>query len=69
MDWHLVETNWAYYKMVAKERWGRISGVELDTIAGHREQLAIKIQAVYGISRDAAQMQLESWQGRLRAPG
>lgn len=67
MDWEAIEANWQHYKALVRERWGRITADELEAIAGRREQLASHIQQIYGISRDAAQMQVESWQGRQQA--
>ena len=51
-----------------RQRWGRITEEELDLIGGRRAQLAAHIQELYGISKDAAQMQLESWQGIQTEP-
>ena len=68
MEWHRIEANWAHYKVLAGQRWARITPEELDGIAGHRERLASRIHEIYGISRDVAQMQLESWQGMLKDP-
>ncbi len=66
MDWAVVEANWSHYKKVAKARWPRITAEEIDAIGGRREQLANRIHEIYGISKGAAQMQLESWQGTLQ---
>jgi uncharacterized protein YjbJ (UPF0337 family) len=66
MDWAGIEANWLYYKSSAKARWTRISADELEVIGGRRERLASQIQEVYGISKEIAQMQLESWQAALK---
>ena len=63
MDWERIAGNWQHYKPSVRQRWGRITDEELDLIGGRRAQLAAHIQELYGISKDAAQMQLESWQG------
>jgi uncharacterized protein YjbJ (UPF0337 family) len=68
MDWDRIQANWQHFKTLARARWGRISAEQFDLIAGHREQLAAHIHLVYGISRNMAQMQLESWQGQQREP-
>jgi len=69
MDWERIRANWQHYKALARQRWARLSAADLDIIAGRRELLAAHIQQTYGISKDAAQMQLESWQGQQREPG
>lgn len=67
MEWQHIERNWQHYRHSVRSRWGRITEDELDLIAGRREQLAGHIQETYGISRNLAQMQLESWQGVQQA--
>jgi len=61
MDWNRIKADWTRYKVLARIRWGRISAEEFDLIAGRRELLAGQIHDVYGVSGDAAQMQIESW--------
>jgi uncharacterized protein YjbJ (UPF0337 family) len=68
MEWDRIQANWKHYKAFAKTRWARLGGDQLDAIGGGREQLARQIETVYGITRGAAQMQLESWQGQQREP-
>ena len=69
MDWARIQGDWQYYKDLAGQRWARITSADLEIIAGRRELLANHIQQTYGISKGAAQMQLESWQGQQREPG
>ena len=68
MEWSLIEAGWQHYKVLVHIRWGRISAEDLDLIAGRRELLALHIHQIYGVSKEAAQMQLESWQGRQSEP-
>ena len=68
MEWALIQADWQHYKELAGQRWARLTAADLDIIAGRRELLATHIQEMYGISKNAAQMQLESWQGRQREP-
>ena len=63
VDWDRIAGNWQHYKRSVRLRWNRITDEELDVIGGRRDRLAGHIQELYGISREAAQMQLESWQG------
>ena len=69
MDWALIQADWNHFKHLARQRWMRLAAADLDIIAGRRELLAAQIQLTYGISKGAAQMQLESWQGQQHAPG
>ena len=66
MNWDRIEDNWKQLKGSVKEQWGKLSNHQLDVIAGKRENLAGKIQEMYGISRDDAEKQLNEWQRRMK---
>ena len=68
MEWDRIKADWDRYKVLARIRWGRISAEELDLIAGRRELLAGQIHDVYGVSGEAAQMQIESWMAQQQEP-
>lgn len=68
MEWRRIADNWAHFKASAKLRWARITDAELDAIGGRRGQLAAHISEAYGISQNAAQIQLELWQGAQQDP-
>lgn len=68
MEWDRIAANWAHYKHSAKLRWARITEAQFDLVGGRRAELAVQIHAAYGISQNAAQMQLESWQGVQKEP-
>ena len=63
MDWARIEGNWKHYKGNAGRHWVRLSADELERVAGNRERLAEAIERVYGVSKEAAEKQLASWQG------
>ena len=50
--------NWTHWRGRVHERWGRLTDDQLDAIAGRREQLAARIQEVYGLTPDEAERQL-----------
>jgi uncharacterized protein YjbJ (UPF0337 family) len=68
MEWDRIQANWQSFRALVRARWARISDEQLDTIGGSREQLVRQVHALYGISLGMAQMQVESWQGRLARP-
>lgn len=68
MDWEAIRGNWQHFKVLARVRWPRISADEFDLIDGRLEVLAGQIEQLYGVSRNAAQMQIESWRGQQQAP-
>ena len=65
MNWDQAAGNWKQFKGKVKEQWGKLTGDDLDVIAGHREQMVGKIQERYGVAKDEAEKQLTEWQGRV----
>jgi uncharacterized protein YjbJ (UPF0337 family) len=66
MNWDRIEGNWEHFKGNAKRHWVKLSDEQLDVVAGKREQLAGKIQEVYGVSKEIAEKQLIAWQSAQR---
>ncbi len=62
MNWDTVEGNWKQFKGKVKTRWGKLTDDHLEVIAGKRVQLAGKIQEVYGITKDEAEKQINSFE-------
>jgi uncharacterized protein YjbJ (UPF0337 family) len=61
MDWNRIEGNWKQFKGRAKEKWGRLTDDDLDVINGRQEQLEGKIQEHYGLAKDQAKKDVETW--------
>jgi uncharacterized protein YjbJ (UPF0337 family) len=66
MHWDNIESNWQQFKGKAKEQWSALTDVNLDTIAGERDQLSGKIQDFYGVSKDTADAQIAAFAERTR---
>ena len=47
--------NWKHFKDNANRRWVQLSDEQLEVVAGNRDQLAGKIQEVYGTAWQSAQ--------------
>jgi uncharacterized protein YjbJ (UPF0337 family) len=65
MDWDRISANWAHWRDRVRERWGRLSELELTDVAGRREVLSARIQQVYGLSREEAERQILNWERNL----
>jgi uncharacterized protein YjbJ (UPF0337 family) len=65
MGWERIEGNWAHWKGLVRERWGRLTDDQLAIIGGRREQLAGRIQEAYGLTKDEADRQLKNWERNL----
>ena len=61
MDWNRVEGNWKQMKGKVKEKWGNLTDDDLDRAAGQRDQLEGIIQKRYGIAKDQARKDVDTW--------
>jgi uncharacterized protein YjbJ (UPF0337 family) len=61
MNWDRIEGNWKQMKGKAREQFGKLTDSDFELIAGKRDQLVGRIQERYGISKDEAQKQADSW--------
>ena len=64
MNWDRIEGNWKQFKGQVKEQWGNLTDDDFDKAAGRRDQLAGRIQERYGITRDEANRQIDTWLAR-----
>jgi uncharacterized protein YjbJ (UPF0337 family) len=62
MNWDTAKGDWTTFKGKVKEQWGRLTDDELNKIEGRREQLAGAIQKRYGIAKDEAERQVQSFE-------
>lgn len=62
MNWNIVEGTWKQFKGEVKAQWGKLTDDQLDVIAGQRDQLAGKIQEVYGITQEEAELQIRRFE-------
>ena len=66
MNEDTLKGQWTQLKGAVREQWGKLTNDDLDQIQGKGEQLVGKIQQRYGIARDEAQKQVDSWQPTSR---
>ena len=65
MNWDRVSGNWSQWKGRVQERWGKLTGDQLDVINGRRDELSGRIQEVYGLTQEEAERQLRNWERNL----
>jgi uncharacterized protein YjbJ (UPF0337 family) len=65
MNWDRIEGNWKQFAGKVKEKWGKLSDDDLQTINGQQEQLIGRIQERYGVAKEEAQKQVKTWVGGL----
>lgn len=53
--------HWPFYRQHVAARWPRICAADIDRVAGDFEELAWLVQLHYGLSKDAADIELNGW--------
>jgi len=61
MNWDRIEGNWKQFSGKAQQQWGKLTNDDLDVVEGRRDELVGKIQERYGIGKDEAEQQVDSW--------
>jgi uncharacterized protein YjbJ (UPF0337 family)/sporulation protein YlmC with PRC-barrel domain len=61
MNWDTIEGNWKQLKGKVQKEWGKLTNDDVDVIEGQREILVGRLQERYGISREEAEKQADSW--------
>jgi uncharacterized protein YjbJ (UPF0337 family) len=65
MNWDRIEGNWKQLTGKVKEQWGKLTEDDLTVIGGKQDQLVGRIQERYGIAKDEAERQVNSWVNRM----
>ena len=66
MNRHTVQGEWRQLKGKIRERWGKLTDDHLDVIAGRRDQLIGRVQELYGLGREEAEQQVDTFQQRYK---
>lgn len=61
MNEDTLKGQWTQLKGTVREQWGKLTNDDVDQIQGGTEQLIGKIQDRYGVARDEAKRQVDSW--------
>ena len=61
MNWDIIEGRWEQAKGSVKEQWGKLTDDDLMEMRGDRQQFVGKIQERYGIARDEAEREVDTW--------
>jgi uncharacterized protein YjbJ (UPF0337 family) len=66
MNWDQMEGKWKQFKGSARERWGKFTEDDMETLGGRKDQLVGKIQERYGVAREEAERQADEWSRSLK---
>ena len=66
MNWDQVESRWKPLHGSVRERWGRMTDDDVQTLTGAKDRLIGKIQERYGTTKAEAEMQVDAWSITLK---
>jgi uncharacterized protein YjbJ (UPF0337 family) len=61
MNWDQVEGQWKNLKGTIREKWGKFTDDDLETIAGKKDRLVGKLQERYGLEKERAEAELDQY--------
>lgn len=53
MNWDRIEGNWKQVKGSVHQRWGNLTGNQLEVTLGKRTKISGEIQEIFGIAKDS----------------
>jgi uncharacterized protein YjbJ (UPF0337 family) len=62
-----LEGKWKQVKGEVREKWGQLTDDDIHVIAGRRDQLIGRIQERYGIAKEAATREVDTFLKKLNA--
>lgn len=66
MNWDNIAGKWKQLGGEAKKKWGKLTDDEVMEAKGNRDILSGKIQEKYGITKDEANKQIDTWAEELK---
>ncbi len=61
MNWDIVEGKWNQVKGSFRQKWGKLTDSDLETIGGEKDKFLGLLQERYGKRRDEAEQELDDW--------
>lgn len=61
MNDDILKGKWAQLKGTVKEQWGKLTDDDIDQLDGQKDQLVGRVQERYGIARDQAARDVDTW--------
>lgn len=61
MNWDQAKGQWKQLKGSVRKQWGKLTDDDLDVIAGERQRLAGILQERYGVTKEEAERQIDSF--------
>jgi uncharacterized protein YjbJ (UPF0337 family) len=67
MNNDILAGNWKQFHGKILEQWGKLTKDDLDVVAGRRDQIVGILQERYGIAKEEAEKQLQTFEDRYKA--
>ena len=61
MNWDQVKGSWKQLQGQLKSKWGKLTDDDLTVVEGKRDQLAGVLQEKYGMAKEQAEKELDSF--------
>lgn len=61
MNWDRIEGNWKQFQGQVQQKWGKLTEDDMSVISGKRTELSGRLQQRYGVAKDEAEQQIDSW--------
>ncbi len=62
MEWARIAENWERMRVLARERWPKLSDRDLDLIEGDRNELIALLETRYSWDNERASHEVQTWQ-------
>jgi uncharacterized protein YjbJ (UPF0337 family) len=69
MNWTQIEGKWDQIKGDIRSQWGKLTDDDMDNMGGKKDKLVGKIVERYGVAKDEAEQQIDSWIARFDSRG
>ena len=66
MNWDQIKGNWKQFTGNARKQWGELTDDEIEQVKGDRDVLVGKVQERYGLEKEEAERQVDTWQNQQK---
>lgn len=67
MNWDIVEGKWSQLKGSLRQKWGKLTDSDLETVRGEKDKFVGLLQERYGKRKDEAEQEVDEWLRSQRA--
>ena len=61
MNWEQIQGKWSQAKGSIRQQWGKLTDDDLEVIAGSKDKLVGRLQERYGLAKEDAMKQIDTW--------